>query len=77
MNKPQLPTDILPLLGIYQAALNDVPDGATEKSAMAAAKAILERFAPHPQQAQRWLLRGLAMEIIEATEPEDEEEDDE
>jgi hypothetical protein len=63
MTKPLLPTATDALLGIYRAALADVPEGATERPASEAARAILARFTPQPQQIGRWLEIGLAREI--------------
>jgi hypothetical protein len=60
--KPLLPTDAA-LEGVYRAALDDVPQGAIERPAAQAARAILARFTPQPHQAARWLEMGLAQEI--------------
>ena len=67
--KPALPDDVFALIGIYRAALADAPQDAPEMPATIAAQSILDRFTPHEHQAQRWLVRGLAAEIMSATEP--------
>ena len=62
-DKPLLPTDGVLLAGIYRAALDDVPEGAIRRPAAAAARDILARVTPQPQQIERWLEIGLAREI--------------
>jgi hypothetical protein len=72
--KPKLPTIVDMLLGVNRAALADVPEGAIEAPAWKAAQSILAKFTPHEHQIQRWLVRGLAAEIMEETAPNPDED---